>query len=197
MTRADRGRLWAKALITVFTIAWAAMGGMAAVLDSGDPMIYGPFDWCLEEFEDLDPVVVPGVSCFNAANAALRKGVTSGEHTKSVILTSADWPGKTDTIEKMSVHGCTMVLFTMTAPLEDFLAKLSLHYPPDTPVAVVTHAGYAEKEQVIQATLGTIRDRIGNEELPFEYLIYVGDFLTYRYKKPDKPTEKHAPQKPR
>jgi len=28
--------------------------------------------WCLEEFEEFDPVVVPGLSCFNAANAALR-----------------------------------------------------------------------------------------------------------------------------
>ena len=56
-------------------------GKTVAVLDSGDPLIYGPWAWCLEEFEDLDPVVVPGVSCFNAANAALRRSITSSEET--------------------------------------------------------------------------------------------------------------------
>jgi precorrin-4/cobalt-precorrin-4 C11-methyltransferase len=160
-----------------------------AILDSGDPLIYGPYDWCLEEFEDLDPVVVPGVSCFNAANAALRRGITTGEQTKSVILTAADWPGKTDTIERLSAHQCTMVLFTMTAAFKEFIEKLSLEYPPETPVAVVERAGYREQERVIEATLGTIIDRIKEEELPFEYLIYVGDFLTHRYRKENAPAK--------
>ena len=160
-------------------------GKTVAMLDSGDPLIYGPSAWCLEEFEDLDPVVVPGLSCFNAGNAALRRGITTGGNTKSVILTADDWPGMTDTIEKLSVHRATMVLFTMKAQFDDFIARLSVNYPPETPVAVVKQAGYAEKEEVIEGTLSTIRDRIGNERLPFEYLIYVGDFLTHRQKKDD------------
>ena len=158
-------------------------GKTVAILDSGDPLIYGPYAWCLEEFEDLDPVVVPGLSCFNAANAALRRGITNSESTKSVILTAADWPGKTDTIDRLSVHRSTMVLFTMRTDFREFIDKLSINLPPETPVAVVKHAGYAEKEEVIQATLGTILDKVGDERLPFEYLIYVGDFLTFRHKK--------------
>jgi precorrin-4 methylase len=160
-----------------------SQGKTVAIVDSGDPLIYGPWAWCLEEFENLHPVVVPGVSCFNAANAALRRGITTSENTKSVILTAADWPGKTDTIDKLSVHQTTMVLFTMRTEFKEFIDKLSINYPPETPVAVVKQAGYAGKEEVIQATLGTILDRIGQERLPFEYLIYVGDFLTHRYKK--------------
>jgi len=158
-------------------------GKTVAILDSGDPLIYGPYAWCLEEFENLDPVVVPGLSCFNAANAALGRGITTSENTKSVILTAADWPGMTDTIDRLSVHHSTMVLFTMKTDFREFIDKLSINLPPETPLAVVKHAGYAEKEEVIQATLGTILDRVGDERLPFEYLIYVGDFLTYRYKK--------------
>lgn len=161
-------------------------GKTVAVLDSGDPLIYGPSEWCLEEFEDLNPVVVPGLSSFNAGNAALRRGITTSEHTKSVILTATDWPGKTDTIDKLSVHRSTMVLFTMRAEFEDFIQKLSINYPPETPVAIVKHAGYVEREEVIRGTLGTILDQIGDRELPFEYLIYVGDFLTHRYKKAEK-----------
>ncbi|HPM83796.1 MAG TPA: SAM-dependent methyltransferase [Candidatus Anammoximicrobium sp.] len=158
-------------------------GKTVAIVDSGDPLIYGPCAWCLEEFEDLHPVVVPGVSCFNAANAALRRGITNSENTKSVILTAADWMGKTDTIEKLSAQHTTMVLFTMRTEFKEFIDKLSINYPPDTPVAVVKHAGYAGQEEVVQATLGTILDRVGSDRLPFEYLIYVGDFLTHRYKK--------------
>ena len=158
-------------------------GKIVAIVDNGDPLIYGPWAWCLEEFEDLRPVVIPGLSCFNAANAALCRGITNSENTKSVILTAADWMGKADTIDKLSVHHTTMVLFTMRTEFREFIDKLLINWPPETPVAVVKRAGYAGKEEVIQATLGTILDRVGPDGLPFEYLIYVGDFLTYRHKK--------------
>lgn len=160
-----------------------------AILDSGDPLVYGPWAWCLEEFEDLKPVVIPGVSCFNAGNAALRRGVTNASKTKSVILTANDWPGKTDTVERLSVHQATMVIFTMRAEFDYFIKQLRTHYPPETPVAVVKYAGYADKEEVVQATLGSIYERLDPQTLPFEYLIYVGDFLTYRHKSQQQPSE--------
>jgi len=152
------------------------------ILDNGDPLVYGPWAWCLEEFEDLNPVVVPGLGCFNAGNAALKRCVTTSDRTKSVILSAADWPGKTDTIDKLSVHHSTMVLFTMRAEFKDFIAKLSVNYPPETPVAVVKHAGYVDQEEVVQGTLATILDKVSQDALSFEYLIYVGDFLKHRYK---------------
>jgi prepilin-type N-terminal cleavage/methylation domain-containing protein len=47
-----------------------------------------------------------------------------------------------------------------------------VNYPSETPVAVVKHAGYQGKEEVVQATLGTILDKVGPDRLPFECLIY-------------------------
>jgi len=158
-------------------------GKTVAVLSPGDPLIYGPHAWCLEEFEDLEPVVIPGLSCFNAANAALGRDVTKSRYTRSVILAADDWPGMIDTIEKLSAHRTTMVLFTMKADFDELVRKLSVNYPAPTPVAIVKYAGYAEKEEVVRGTLATIREQVDSERLPFEYLIYVGDFLTYRYKK--------------
>ena len=172
-----------------------ADGKTIAILDNGDPMIYGPWEWCLEEFEDLHPVVVPGVSSFNAGNAALGKGVTNADQTKAVILSSTDWPGKTDTIEKLGVHRSSMVLFTMRAEFPEFVKKLLVNYPPETPVAIVKHAGYAGKEEVIRGTLGAIVEKVGPDRLPFEYLIYVGDFLNHRYKK-DKSAVPEAKEHP-
>jgi precorrin-4 methylase len=146
-------------------------GKTVAMLDSGDPMIFGPCSWTLDEFEDLNTEVVPGVSCFNAANAALRAGVTQGKNSRSVIL-AAGW-----SVEEMGVHQSTMVLFTMKTEFKQFVDSLSKHYAPETPVAIVSNAGYAEKENVIQGVLGTITGQIGKEKPDSPYLLYVGDFL--------------------
>jgi precorrin-4 methylase len=156
-------------------------GKVVAILTSGDPLIYGPWAWVLEEFEDINPTVVPGISCFNAGHAAMKKSPTSAPKTKSVILASNDWKGKTDTISKMAAHRASMVLFTMKAEFDFFISQLKKEYPLKTPVAVVMHAGYKKKEKVITGTLGTIKERV--KERPFEYLIYVGDFITYKRKK--------------
>jgi precorrin-4/cobalt-precorrin-4 C11-methyltransferase len=160
-----------------------ANGKNVAMLDNGDPLVYGPCAWTLEALEDLKPTVVPGVSSFNAANAALKRGVTTSDRTRSVILAAADFPGTEDTIEKLSVHQTTMALFTMRAEFKDFVTKLSLKYPPSTPIAIVQYAGYAEREKVTQTTLGNALKDIDPKSLPFEYMIYVGDFLKHRYNK--------------
>ncbi len=149
-----------------------AKGQTVAMLDNGDPLIYGPCAWTLTELRDLDTEVVPGLSAFNAANAALRAGVTEGKDSHSVLLASG-W-----SVDEMAVHGATMVLFTMRTELGKFLDTLSKHYPPGTPVAIVSSAGYREKEEVMRGTLGTIPDQVGESGLPFEHLLYVGDFLT-------------------
>ncbi len=169
-----------------------AAGKTVAMLDGGDPMVYGPCAWSLEEFEDLKPVVVPGLSCFNAGNAALCRGVTTSDRTKSVILTAADWLGTEDSIEKLSVHQSTMVLFTMRTEFREFIEKLSINYPPETPIAIVKYAGYADKEEVAESTVGKVLAEIGEERLPFEYLIYVGAFLKHRYNQPSTDAVKAA-----
>ncbi len=148
-----------------------AEGKTVAMLDGGDPLVYGPCAWSLTELSDIETEVVPGLSCFNAANAALRAGVTEGKSSHSVILASG-W-----SVEKMAASRSTMVLFTMRTKFQKFVDGLSKHYSADTPVAIVFSAGYAEKEKVMHGTLGSILDQVGSDRLPFEYLLYVGDFL--------------------
>jgi len=176
---------------TISTIIRSAVkaGKTVSVLDNGDATIYGPHMWYVEAFEDLNPHIVPGISSFNAANAALKKGVTSGKKSHSVILTASfgkdDYAGS-DRIERLAASQSTMVFFTMFLSMEQVVKKLLTHYPPETPVAIVLHAGYTEKEKVIQGTLATILDKTTGDTLPFEHLIYVGDFLTNRYKNKDR-----------
>ena len=155
-----------------------AAGKTIAVLGSGDLLIYGgPYRWYLEEFADLNPRIIPGVSCFNAANAALRKDVALGKESHSVVLTTIR------EIEKLSKHHPTMVIFTMHTKFKDLVEKLQKLYPLQTPIAVVVYAGYKEKERVIKGRLNTILELVGDEKFPFEHLVYVGDFLDQKRKK--------------
>ncbi|MCK5507871.1 MAG: hypothetical protein KAI50_05055 [Desulfobacterales bacterium] len=155
-----------------------AAGKTVAVLGSGDLLIYGgPYRWYLEEFADLNPRIIPGVSCFNAANAALRKDVALGKETHSVVLTTIR------EIEKLSKHHPTMVIFTMHTKFKDLVEKLQNLYPLQTPIAVVIYAGYKEKERLIKGRLNTILELVGDAKFPFEHLVYVGDFLDQKRKK--------------
>lgn len=151
-----------------------SQGKTVAMLDNGDPLIYGPCSWSLIELNDLDTEVVPGLSALNAANAALGKGVTDGATSNSVILASG-W-----SVEEMAVHQATMVLFTMRTEFKKFIDSLLKQYSPETPIALVISAGYAEKEKVMHATLGNVLEQLGEGKLPFEYLLYVGDFLAQK-----------------
>ena len=149
-----------------------AKGKKVALLDSGDPMVYGPCNWVLTEFRDIPTEVVPGISCFNAANAALAAAVTEGKKTHSVMLASG-W-----SVEKMARHQATMVLFTMRTNLKKFTDAIQKHYPADTPAALVFHAGYAAKERVLRGTVADILQKAGDKRLPFQHMLYVGDALT-------------------
>ena len=62
-----------------------------------------------------------------------------------------------------------------------------MNYPPDTPIAIVRNAGYREKESVTRTTLDKAMDEVKSDSLNFEYLIYVGEFLDFRYKKDAQP----------
>jgi precorrin-4/cobalt-precorrin-4 C11-methyltransferase len=157
-------------------------GKKVVFIDSGDPLIYGPWVWMLEEFEDLDPEVVPGISSFNAGLAALKRDGTWAPNTHSVILTT-DRPQSQDRLEALAAHQCSMVIFTHRTRFEDIIRKLKTHYDRETPIAVVIYAGFKDKESVIRGNLETIESLIKPETLPLEHIIFVGGFLTFDFEK--------------
>ena len=114
--------------------------------------------------------MVPGISSFNAANAALRQGVVG---LGSLLISSGTELGNADADRRL--RG-TLVVFTQRAKLDELLPKLQGRYAADTPIAIVCDASYPA-ERVIRGTLGTIRDVLGGERLPQLYLVYVGDGL--------------------
>lgn len=158
-------------------------GKRVAIIDGGDPLIFGPWVWVLREFADLDPQVVPGVSAFNAGLAAIRRDGTWAPDSHSLILTT-DRPGERDRLEQLAAHRTSMVIFTHKTKLADMVAKLRTSYPPATPVAIVLYAGHRDRQEVINATLETLLDRVGQRPIPFENILFVGDFLSYGFSAP-------------
>lgn len=158
-----------------------ATGKTVAVLDYGDPMIYGPQSGYITEFSDLNPIVVPGVSSFNAANAAIARGLTDGPNSETIILTAAKVAREgyegSDSLIKLSETKSTMAFFTMGVDLAEVVKQLKQNYDGNTPIAIVFNAGELEKQSVFHATLDTLVEAVGDKPLPFEHMIYVGDFL--------------------
>ncbi len=147
-------------------------GKTVSVLGSGDLLIYGgPYRWYLEEFKDVHPTIIPGVSCLNAANAALGRDIMLGRESRSAVMTTMR------EIDKFAAHHPTMIIFTMHTKFKDLVAKLKKYYPPDTPIAIVYYAGYKEKQHVTRESLDTILEQTKGKLFPFEHLVYVGDFM--------------------
>jgi precorrin-4 methylase len=147
-----------------------AEGKTVVFADNGDPMIFSPWSWVPEHLAEFAPTVVPGLSSFNAGNAALQRSVAG---LGFVTISSGTEMGSPD--ENGRLAG-TVVFFTHRTKLEELLPKLQGRYPADTPVGIVCDASYPT-EKVVVGTLGSILDVLGEERLPHLYLLYVGDGL--------------------
>ncbi len=67
---------------------------------------------------------------------------------------------------RFAAHRCTMAIFTHRTDFAEIIRKLRIHYAPETPIAVVFHAGYKDKQNIVSGTLDTIESKIKPEALP-------------------------------
>ncbi len=155
-------------------------------LHSGDPSLYGAIgeqmDWLDEH--GIPYEVIPGVSSFSAAAAAMRRELTSPELTQTVILTRLS--GRTpvpeaEDLARLAQARATMVIFLSVHKIERVVEKLLGSYPPKTPVAVVSRASWPD-EQVIRGRLTDIVSKVHQAGLERSALIIVGSALQDKYK---------------
>ncbi|MEW6442627.1 MAG: SAM-dependent methyltransferase [bacterium] len=153
-------------------------GKKVAALKWGDPMMFENTYYLEMLPQGFPSEVVPGVGSFQAASAALKMSPCYGGDTNSVILTATDWPGRSDCNEELMGHRTTMVFYAMHLDYPRLFEQLGRHYPPDTPVAVVTHAGDRSRERVIRSTVARFLAEVSYAALPpEETLLLVGKFL--------------------
>ena len=161
--------------------AGEAAGKKVVRLHTGDPSIYGAIG---EQMRALDAKgltyqVVPGVSSFVAAAAALPVELTSPGISQTVIITRQ--AGRTPVpdgqdLAGLASHGATMAVFLSAGDLEGTVADLCTHYPADTAAAIVQRASWPE-QVVLRGTLATIAQQAREAAVDRTAMILVGNAL--------------------
>lgn len=153
-------------------------GKIVAALEGGDPMIYGTTFYLEMLPKDFPSEIVPGIGAFQASSAAVKWSPVFGHDTNSVIVTMDDWPGRSDLNEKLMATRTSMVFYTMDLNYPRLFEQLNRHYPPETPVAIVSFAGEREKQKVVRSTVGSFLKDVDYKKLPADsHTVMVGKFL--------------------
>ncbi|OAI47047.1 precorrin-4 C(11)-methyltransferase [Planctomycetaceae bacterium SCGC AG-212-F19] len=156
-------------------------GQDVARVHSGDPTLYGAI---AEQMRRLDELgisyeVIPGVSSFTAAAAALKIELTPAGLNQTVILTRA--PGRTgvpdnESLAELARHRAGMVLFLSAAQVPDVVDALVPHYGQDAPVVVAYRVSWPD-ERMVRCTLGTLAEALKQARMHLTALIFVGPML--------------------
>lgn len=165
-----------------------AAGKMTVRLHTGDPSLYGAhreqMDWLDKKGISYD--VVPGVSSFCGAAAALKAEYTLPDVSQTVIITRM--AGRTpvpekEEMSKLAAHGATMVIFLSTGLLKELREQLLQGgYQEDTPAAIVYKATWSD-EKVIRGTVGNLPQLAAEHQITKTALIVVGEFLGDDYQR--------------
>ncbi|MEE1312651.1 MAG: precorrin-4 C(11)-methyltransferase [Lachnospiraceae bacterium] len=160
-------------------------GYLTARVHTGDPAVFGAHR---EQMDALDRMgisyeVIPGVSSFFAAAAALKKEYTLPNVSQTVILTRME--GRTsmppkEKIRDLAKHNATMVIFLSVGMIEKLTDELMEEYREDTPAAVVYKASW-EDQMIVRGTLKNIAGKVKKAGIKKTALIVVGDFLGDEY----------------
>src|SRR5713101_5229578 len=153
-----------------------------ARVHTGDPLIFGSTAEQIRRLQELNIAyeIIPGVSSFAAAAAALGRELTLPELSQTVILSRAE--GRTPMPERQKLtdlarHHATLALFLSITLLRDVADSLITEYGFDCPVAVV-HKVSCPDQKIVIGTLGDIHARVREAGIKTQSMIIVGRVLT-------------------
>jgi precorrin-4/cobalt-precorrin-4 C11-methyltransferase len=166
----------------------AQEGKLVVRLHTGDPCLYGAHREQMDLLRSykLDFEIVPGVSSFCAAAAALQAEYTLPEVSQSVIITRME--GRTPVPDRQKIadyaaHQATMVIFLSTGLLEKLQKELiSGGYAKETPAALVYKASWPD-EKVVHCTVGDLAAAAEKNKISRMALVVVGAFLGSSYER--------------
>ena len=147
-------------------------------LHTGDPSIYGAISEQMNRLDKLQIAyqVVPGVSSFQAAAAALNAELTCPEVSQTVILsrTSGRTPmPKHQDLEILAQSRSTLCLFLTIHKIGEVAKQLAKFYGNNCPVAVVYHASWPD-QIVIKGTIEDIADKIKHSGITKTAMVIIG-----------------------
>jgi precorrin-4/cobalt-precorrin-4 C11-methyltransferase len=150
-------------------------------LHSGDPSIYGAIGEQMSRLDALgiDYEVVPGVSSFQAAAAALRTELTAPEISQTIILTRTS--GRTplpeeQSLGKLAQTRATLCIFLSVHKIQEVADALATYYGLDCPASVVHRASWPD-QRTFEGTLADIATQIEAAGITSTAMIIVGRAL--------------------
>jgi len=158
-------------------------------LHDGDPAIYGAIREQIDNLakKGIESVVVPGITSFLAASAALGTQLTLPGVTQTMIITRAESRTKVPKREKISElakHKATMIFYLSVHLLSDIVKEaVAGGYSKTTPVGVVYRASW-DDEKIITGTLANIRKKVLAEKITKTAIVIIGDVVkpkSYEY----------------
>lgn len=159
-------------------------GKLIVRLHTGDPCIYGAIQEQMAFFDkyNMSYHIIPGISSFQAAAAALRSQFTIPEEVQTIILTRGE--GRTPMPEKEKLHllaqsQSTMCIFLSASIVESVQKELLEHYPPETPVAACYKLTWKD-EKIYRGQLKDLVRIINDNELSLTTMIVVGKAIDNR-----------------
>lgn len=173
-----------------------AAGKRVARMQSGDPSIYGAVQEQIAFLEEhgIDCDIIPGISSFQAAAAALRSELTIPEVVQTIILTrgEGDTPKPdAESIESLARHQASMCLFLSAKLAEDVQEKLLSSYPPDTPTAIAYRVSWPD-EKILLTRLDQLAAELHRQKWSRTVLILVGKALGSRQNRSQLYDPKHG-----
>lgn len=158
-----------------------ASGLDVARVHSGDPTIYGAIAEQIRRLdtEEIPYEIVPGVSSFTAAAAALGLELTPAGANQTIILTRA--AGRTglppnESLAELAKHRVGLVLFLSAAQVSQVVEALSPHYGIDAPVVVAYRVSWPD-QSILRCTLATLAETMRAAKIQLTALIMVGPML--------------------
>lgn len=163
-------------------------GWLTVRLHTGDPSIYGAIREQIDRLVSLSiPFqVVPGVSSFCGAAAALNAEYTLPGVSQTLIISRA--PGKTtvpprEDLAALAAHGASMAIFLSAALAGEVRQKLlDAGLPPETPAALVYKATWPE-QKIVRGTVGELEAMQRELGADRTALILAGGFLADDYER--------------
>ena len=162
-------------------------GKLVARVHTGDPSIYGAIREQMDMLDEygIEYEVIPGVSSFVAAAAAIKKEFTLPDVSQTVICTRLE--GKTpvpesESLESLASHKCSMAIFLSVQMIDGVVERLRKHYDINTPIAIIQKATW-EDQKIVMGTLENIAELAKKEKITKTAQILVGNFMGNDYSK--------------
>ena len=156
-------------------------------LHTGDPSVFGAIDEQIHllKDEEIESVVIPGVSSVFAAAAAVQAELTIPELAQTVILTRTE--GRTpvpeaESLRSLAAHHCTLAIYLSATLAEKVTSELlSAGWEKDTPVVIVYKASWPD-QKVIRTTVENLAGAINENNIKSQTMILAGKALGGNHK---------------